>query len=116
MAPKKSIRADDIPTPLSRPPALRRGGTKTYMYRQKLADAYLRQIGTSIGIFFGYVCWFVVDHYLGGTKQSPEIRWKIQSALPLVTTIPLIFTAYMVPESYIYLLKTRKYKKAMESA
>ncbi|RMZ91288.1 hypothetical protein DV736_g1478, partial [Chaetothyriales sp. CBS 134916] len=78
--------------------------------------AHYEQIGTSIGIFFGYVCWFVVDQYLGGAKRSPETRWKIQSALPLITTIPLIFTAYMVPESYIYLLKARKYKKAMESA
>ncbi|OCK91711.1 MFS general substrate transporter [Cenococcum geophilum 1.58] len=83
-------------------------------YRGRILATW--QIGTSIGIFFGYVCWYIVDHYLGGTKQSPEIRWKIQSALPLITTIPLIFTAYMVPESYIYLLKTRKYKKAMESA
>lgn len=83
-------------------------------YRGRILATW--QIGTSIGIFFGYVCWFVIDHYLGGTKQTPKIRWKIQSVLPLVTTIPLIFTAYMVPESYIYLLKTHKYKKAIESA
>ena len=114
MAPKKSICADDMTNPPLPAPGAPAAEVLKHIYRQKLADAYLRQIGTSIGIFIGYICWFVVDQNLRGA--SPDIRWKIQSVLPLVTTIPLIFTAYMVPESYIYLLKTRKYKKAMESA
>lgn len=75
---------------------------------------HCRQIGTSLGILLGFACWFAVDKELH--NQSAELRWKILSGLPLITTVPLIFTAYMVPESYIFLLKTRRYNKAIESA
>lgn len=47
---------------------------------------------------------------------SDQMKWKILSALPLITTVPLIIMAYMIPESYIFLLKTRKYRKALDSA
>jgi len=47
---------------------------------------------------------------------SHRAKWKILSLLPLITTIPLLFIAFVIPESYIFLLKIRKYNKAADSA
>ena len=47
---------------------------------------------------------------------SNRAKWKILSLLPLITTIPLLFIAFVIPESYVFLVKTRKYNKASDSA
>lgn len=54
----------------------------------------------------------VVEHF----KLSPGAQWRILSLTTLIPTIPLLVAAYMVPESYIFLMKTRKYPKAAEAA
>lgn len=82
------------------------------------------QLADATGIFIGFICWAIIDNitYEGVTNEgaraplSDRMKWKILSALPLITTVPLIIVAYMIPESYIFLLKTRKYRKALDSA
>jgi hypothetical protein len=47
---------------------------------------------------------------------SLDQSWRILSATTLIPTVPLLLVTYMVPESYIFLMKTRKYLKAAEAA
>jgi hypothetical protein len=50
------------------------------------------------------------------STESVEARWRILTLTTLIPTIPLLVAAYMVPESYIFLMKTRRYPKAAEAA
>lgn len=71
-----------------------------------------RQINVALGIFFGFLSWIVVER----STLSPEARWRILTLTGLIPTLPLLAAAYMVPESYVFLMKTRQYPKAAEAA
>lgn len=71
-----------------------------------------RQISDAAGILFGFLSWTVVEH----STESLEARWRILNLTALIPTIPLLVAAYLVPESYIFSMKTRKYRKAAEAA
>lgn len=71
-----------------------------------------RQINDALGILCGFLSWMAVER----STQSTEARWRILTLTTLIPTIPLLVAAYMVPESYIFLMKTRRYPKATEAA
>ena len=50
------------------------------------------------------------------STESPEAFWRILNLTALIPTIPLLVAAYLVPESYVFLMKTREYPKAAEVA
>lgn len=60
----------------------------------------------------GDIAWRV----LGEFEMSPDTRWRILSATTLIPTVPLIIASCMIPESWMFLMKTREYSKATEAA
>jgi Sugar (and other) transporter len=73
-----------------------------------------RQISDALGILCGFLSWLAISHSTQSTEA--EARWRILTLTTLIPTIPLLVAAYMVPESYIFLMKTRRYSKAAEAA
>jgi Sugar (and other) transporter len=71
-----------------------------------------RQINDALGILCGFLSSMAVERY----TQNADAHWRILTLTTLIPTIPLLVAAYMVPESYIFLMKTRRYPKAAEAA
>ncbi|EEP77137.1 predicted protein [Uncinocarpus reesii 1704] len=70
------------------------------------------QISDALGIFLGDVSWKVLDSF----KLDPDTEWRFLSATTLIPTIPLMVASYMIPESWMFLMKTREYPQAAEAA
>ena len=75
-----------------------------------------RQITDAFGILLGFIAWKSIQSSGLGDDSHVETRWRLLTLTPLIPTIPLLLVAYMVPESYIFLMKTRNYRKAARSA
>jgi len=74
------------------------------------------QLGDALGIFCGVLSWYIINRAIPvESPDSAERRWRILSLTTLLTSLPLIFVAYTIPESYVFLLKKNKYPKAAES-
>lgn len=74
------------------------------------------QLGDALGIFCGVLSWYIINRAIPvESPDSAERRWRILSLTTLPTSLPLIFVAYTIPESYVFLLKKNKYPKAAES-
>ncbi|KMU79504.1 hypothetical protein CISG_01922 [Coccidioides immitis RMSCC 3703] len=70
------------------------------------------QVSDALGIFLGDVSWKVVDSF----NLEPDTAWRFLSATTLIPTIPLMISSYMIPESWMFLMKTGEYSKATEAA
>jgi len=74
------------------------------------------QLGDALGIFCGVLSWYIINRAIPvESPDSAERRWRILSLTTLLTSLPLIFVAYTIPESYVFLLKKNKYPEAAES-
>ncbi|KAI1916274.1 hypothetical protein LOZ65_005301 [Ophidiomyces ophidiicola] len=70
------------------------------------------QIADALGIFLGDIAWRVLETF----NVSPDTRWRFLSATTLIPAIPLAIASYMIPESWMFLMKTNEYPKATEAA
>ncbi|KAI9766197.1 MAG: hypothetical protein M1839_005013 [Geoglossum umbratile] len=69
------------------------------------------QLSDAFGIFLG----FAANLAILGYNDSNKISWRIQTAAVLIPTVALLVVVYLMPESPRYLMKKKKYPKALES-
>jgi MFS family permease len=88
--------------------------TSEFQLRGRILSIW--QIGDAAGIFCGFLSWYIINRAIPvDFPNSADRRWRILSLTPLITSVPLIFVAYTIPESYVFLLKKQKYPAAAES-
>ena len=89
--------------------------TSQYQLRGRVLMTW--QLGDALGIFFGNLSWYIINQAIPrGSPNAADRRFRILSLTTLITSIPLVFVAYTIPESYVFLMKKNKYPEAAESA
>jgi hypothetical protein len=64
------------------------------------------------GIFLGFISWFIIQR----SDASTDAKWRILTLTMLIPAVPLLFVAYLVPESQTFLLKKPDYPAAFKAA